>query len=127
MDRSEAITLIARTVHEAIRAYQSARGEDVAPPWPDSGWMQEATRQAVEFALADPTPGAQHDAWVAAKRRDGWSYGATKDASRKTHPSMVEFGALSEAEQRKDALLISLVGAMASVLGVQPVTGRSTR
>ena len=103
MQRSAAITVMTRTVHEAIRAYQRALGEPEAPPWAESEWMQEATREAVEFAVNDPTPGAQHDAWVAAKRRDGWSYGPTKDPDKKTHPSLVEFQGLPDPERRKDA------------------------
>jgi hypothetical protein len=74
----------------------------------------------VEFALGDPTPGAQHDAWMAAKRRDGWSYGSKKNAELKTHPSLVPFDQLSETEQRKDALLIAVVRALAPVVGLPP-------
>jgi hypothetical protein len=120
MDRSEALTLIARTVHEAMRAYRDALGEPALPAWSDSGWMQDSTRQAVEFALSDPTPGAQHEAWMAAKRRDGWSYGPTKDAQLKTHPSLRPFDELAETEQRKDTILIAVVRALAPVMGLQP-------
>jgi len=80
MERSTAITIIARAVHEAIRAYQGALGEEEAPRWDQAGWMQDSTREAVEFALKNPTPGAQHEAWLATKRRQGWSHGAVKDA-----------------------------------------------
>ena len=116
MNRDAKLTVVARAVHEAIRAYQSAMGDAEIPPWEASGWMQRSTREAVEFALSDPTPGAQHDAWAESKRRDGWRYGPIADDARKTHPSVVPFQQLSKAEQRKDALVIAIVQAMAPVL-----------
>lgn len=119
MERQAAVTVIARTVHEAIRASQAALGEKEAPPWLDAGWMQDSSMEAVEFALGDPTPGAQHESWVAAKRRDGWSYGAEKSDAKKTHPSMVPFSDLSLSERQKDEVLIALVKALAPLFGVK--------
>jgi hypothetical protein len=122
MDRTRSLSVIARAVHETIRAFQSALGEPEIPPWPDAGEMQRWTRDAVEFALSNPTPGAQHDAWCASKRRDGWTWGERKDATKKTHPSLVSFDALPEAEKKKDEILISVVQALAPVLGVGRVS-----
>lgn len=121
MDRDVAINAIARSVHEAMRAYQAALGEPLAPPWDEAGWMQDSSREAVEFALQNPTPGAQHEAWVRSKERDGWVYGPNKDERAKTHPSLRPFQELSQTERTKDALLIGLVQALAPLLGVSPV------
>ena len=118
MDRSRAITAIARAVHESIRAYQVALGEQASPPWEQAGEMQQWSRDAVEFALSHPTPGAQHEEWISAKRRDGWTCGPTKDAAKKTHPSLVPFDQLPESEKNKDAILVAVVQALAGVLGV---------
>lgn len=118
MDREVALNTIARAVHEAIRAYQVALAEPAAPPWDDAGWMQNSSREAVEFALRNPTPGAQHEAWLRSKVRDGWVYGPKKDESAKTHPSLRPFEDLSETERTKDSLLIAIVRALAPVLGV---------
>lgn len=123
MNRDVAVNSIARTVHEAIRAYQVALDESVAPPWDDAGWMQDSSREAVEFALGNPTPGAQHEAWVRSKKRDGWTYGATKDETAKTHPSLRPFEELSETERTKDALLIGIVQSLAPLFKVAPRTG----
>jgi hypothetical protein len=118
MNREEIRDLIARSVHESIRAYQLALGEPPIPPWDEAESMQESTREAVEFALRNPSPGAQHDHWVRSKQRDGWTYGPAKDATKKTHPSMVPFDELSETERRKDAILIGVVQALARALGM---------
>jgi hypothetical protein len=118
MDRNIAVNTIARSVHEAMRAYQAALSESVAPPWDDAGWMQDSSREAVEFALHDPTPGAQHEAWVSSKQRDGWVYGPSKDEKAKTHPSLRPFDELPETERTKDALLIGIVKALAPLFGV---------
>jgi len=118
MNREAALEMLARTVHEAMRAYQGALGEPEAPPWPEADWMQASSREAVEFALGNPTPGAQHEAWVRSKERDGWVYGPAKNEATKTHPSLVPFAELSESEQRKDALLLAVVSAVAPILGL---------
>lgn len=120
MDRDVAVNTIARTVHEAIRAYQAALNESVAPPWGEAGWMQDSSREAVEFALSNSSPGAQHEAWVRSKQQDGWVYGAVKDERAKTHPSLRPFQELPEAERTKDALLIGIVQALAPLFGVSP-------
>ena len=116
MNREAKLTIIARAVHETIRAYQAALGEPEAPPWDESGWMQASTREAVEFSLHNPTPGAQHESWCESKRRDGWRRGPVKDAALKTHPSLAPFDELAETERRKDALIIAVVQALAPAL-----------
>jgi RyR domain len=118
MNREVALEMVARTVHEAMRAHQGALGEPEAPPWKDSGWMQASSREAVEFALGNPTPGAQHEAWMQSKQRDGWVRGPVKDEAQKTHPSLVPFEELSDSEQSKDALLIAVVQAVAPIVGL---------
>lgn len=126
MDRATKLLVISRTVHEAIRAFQAALGEREAPAWPESGAMQESTHEAVEFALRNPTPGAQHRAWVESKIRQGWRYGERKDETEKTHPSLVAFEKLSPAEQLKDAILIAVVRALAEPLELAPASPAET-
>lgn len=114
------IDIIARTVHESIRAYQTYLGEAVAPPWEISGWMmQEATLEGVELAIRNPSPGASHELWMQSLIRGGWVYGPEKDAEKKTHPSLIPFEQLSETEKTKDAIVVAISRSLAAVLGVE--------
>jgi len=45
---------------------------------------------------------AEHDDWMAHKRRNGWKYGAQRDDSRKVHDCMKPFLELSERNKEKD-------------------------
>ncbi|MEL6569436.1 MAG: RyR domain-containing protein [Pseudomonadota bacterium] len=111
-DRRKAI---ARTVHEALRAWSAAHGQTPAPHWRMAPkWMKESTLESVDFVLAHPNADdlKQHDQWMEQKRRDGWVYGDVKDEKKKTHPMLVPFEKLPEMEKRKDALLRAVVLAL---------------
>lgn len=108
---------IARTVHAAMRSWANIHSPDKPiPEWDQApGWMHASTFESIDFVLANPQAddGHQHDQWMDQKRRDGWVYGPVKDEARKTHPMMVPFEALPDAEKRKDALLKAIVLALA--------------
>ena len=109
-------TTIARVVHEAVRAFKVARGEDELPPWERApAWMHDASLTAVRDRLADPDapPSAQHEAWLAEKEAAGWRYGPVKDAEARTHPLMIPYAELPVAERQKDALIQAVVDALA--------------
>ncbi|MEZ5997827.1 MAG: RyR domain-containing protein [Hyphomonas sp.] len=111
-DRLEAI---ARTVHTALRGWAMAHGQTDIPDWDDApDWMHSSTRESVLAVLEDRQMDgrAQHEQWMEQKLRDGWRYGAVKDASLKTHPLLVAWDALPEWERRKDALINSIVRAL---------------
>ena len=114
-DSSQQVERIARVVHEALRAWAAAHGQESYPHWRQAkAWMKQSTRESVAFVLDHPDagPGAQHDQWMAQKRRDGWRYGEVKDTGAKTHPMMVPFDDLPAMERAKDALLIAIVQAL---------------
>jgi hypothetical protein len=56
-----------------------------------------------------PTPEEIHDSWMRAYEKMGWRYGPERDPIAKTHPDMVPFDALPEAEREKDAVFLDLV------------------
>ena len=106
------IEVISATVHEALRGYVRAAAGDRMPSWQQAPkWMKRATEDSVRHVLDHPDapPGEQHRNWMDTKRADGWVYGETKDARRKTHPLLIAFEGLPEFEQQKDRLVIAVV------------------
>lgn len=43
-----------------------------------------------------------HDTWAAGKLADGWRWGPRLDEARRTHPSLLPYGQLSESEKEYD-------------------------
>lgn len=104
--------MIARVVHEALRAWAAANGDHSLPAWDEApDWMHESTRQSVSHALNNPdeTGEAQHVQWLRQKRADGWVYGPVRDNQQKIHPMMVPWSELPDVERRKDLLLQAIV------------------
>jgi len=115
MDKCELIEAIARVCHEANRAWCEANNDYSQKPWDEAEeWQRNSALAGVRFARANPDArdSAQHDAWSRDKIRDGWTYGAVKDASAKTHPCLVPFGELPHFQQAKDRLFKAIVGAL---------------
>lgn len=54
----------------------------------------------------------EHIRWSWEKRLAGWIYDSIKDESKKTHPSLVPYEALSESEKQKDRELVKLIPAL---------------
>lgn len=103
---------IARVAHEAVRAWQTANGQDSAPAWSRApAWMKAATLEAVHANTNGDlsTAAARHRQWVDEKKKAGWTFGTKKDARRKTHPLMVAYSQLPEVEKRKDALVSAVI------------------
>ena len=49
-----------------------------------------------------------HDSWWRKYEEMGWTYGAVRDTTKKTHPDMVPFHDLGWEERIKDAVFIAL-------------------
>ena len=43
-----------------------------------------------------------HDLWAEARLADGWTYGLRRDDDKKTHPGLVPYAELTEAEKAYD-------------------------
>ncbi len=74
------------------------------------------------LALTGSTAQEQHEAWLIEKDRTGWKYGAVKDPVLKTHPCMVPYDELPEAQRKKDHLNLATIRAIAAVLGIDYLT-----
>jgi hypothetical protein len=109
------IPAIARACHEANRAWCIAQEDFSQHPWEHAeDWQRHSAIKGVEYALANPhrPDSAMHDAWMADKIKDGWTYGEVKDAAAKTHPCIVPFEQLPEHQQAKDRLFRTIVNAL---------------
>lgn len=112
------VAQIAKVCHETNRAYCSAIGDDSQKPWDEAEqWQRDSAINGVAFKLSNPDApaSAQHDAWTNDKVADGWQYGPVKDASAKTHPCIVPYGALPVEQRLKDYLFVGIVEAFKKV------------
>ncbi len=98
-----AIETIARVAHEVNRAYCEAIGDASQLPWweaPDT--ERDSVRGLLEERYA--TAEDQHEAWLADKAAEGWSYGPTKDVLTKQDPAFVLWDELPEEHRVKAEL-----------------------
>lgn len=107
-------TDIARACHEANRALCEAYGDHSQVPYDDApAWQKKAILNGVEFHLTgEHGPEETHESWMAQKEKDGWTYGPTKDAAKKTHPCMVPYEKLPTMQKAKDRIIAAVVNAM---------------
>jgi hypothetical protein len=107
---------IARTCHEANRAYCAALGDESQLPWEEAPeWQRKSAITGVQFHLSHPdsTPADSHNSWLAEKERDGWKWGPEKNAELKVHPCFVPYEQLPAAQQAKDYIFLAIVRALA--------------
>ncbi len=102
---------IAVMCHEMNRVYCQLLGDLSQPVWDDAPeWQRESAIKGVEFALAgDRKPSDSHESWTKEKVDTGWVYGPVKDPVAKTHPCLVHYDALPEAQKVKDRLFLAIV------------------
>jgi len=63
---------------------------------------QQTSRQRLK------SPKKLHDNWVQAYLAMGWTYGATYDREKRTHPDLVPYSQLGQLERDKDVVFIAL-------------------
>lgn len=112
---------IAKIGHALNKSFCEAIGDFSQLPWDEAPeWQKDSSRAGVEFVKHDRYAGdaALHDAWLAHKVKDGWTYGEVKDAEQKTHPCCVPFDQLPLEQQLKDKLFRQTVIALLPLLDV---------
>jgi hypothetical protein len=116
-----AIETIARVAHEVNRAYCEAIGDASQVPWweaPDS--ERDSVREGVRGVLEEryATAEEQHEAWLADKAAEGWSYGPTKDVLTKQDPAFVLWDELPEEHRVKAELCRAVCREVGIAMGV---------
>jgi hypothetical protein len=111
---------IARVCHEANRAFSLEIDEPPKPSWEEtSAELKESAASGVSLTLTerDTTPRKLHAAWMSFKLQGGWKYGATIDIEKREHPNLIEYDSLSVLQRTKDDLFVSIVNALAHLMG----------
>ena len=106
----------AQMAHELNRAYCATIGDPVAPPWDEATPAQKDRMiVGVRFALENPqaTPEMMHQNWMKTHLDTGWTYGEVKDEVLKTHPCLVEYDQLPEAQLVKDKFIRAVLECLA--------------
>ena len=106
---------IAKVCHNANKAFCEVNNDPSQKDWEQAEeWQRNSAIAGVKYRLENPTAptSAQHDAWMADKVADGWAYGETKDAEKKTHPCIVPYDELPDFQKQKDALFVGIVDSL---------------
>ena len=74
--------------------------------------------------LADMLAKHVHDAWMRVRISEGWSYGPQRDDGRRTHPCLVPFDQLSEADKECDRQVTRATLRAMKMLGFEIVKRR---
>lgn len=114
------IEVCARAAHGVNRAYCRSIGDDSQPSWEDApAWQRQSACAGVKAVLGNPdvTPEQSHEAWLAKKAEEGWTFGEVKDAEKKTHPCFLPYDELSPEQRAKDHLFIATVRETARAIG----------
>jgi hypothetical protein len=112
---------ITKLIYEAARKEAEWSKRPIIPePWEDRDdmfkkQMVDVVRKYIESdKLASPEEA--HDSWMKAYLNMGWKYGEGRDTEKKTHPDLVPFYELPKDERDKDAIFLSLVWLVKSLL-----------
>jgi len=110
-----AIIAIAKTCHEATRAYCETNGDFSHKSWDDvPDWQQDIVIRYVLFILDNPTDTARdlHQKWVEDLEAQGWAWGKTIDPANKLHPDLLDHDLLPIEQRTKDNVLRAIVGTL---------------
>lgn len=104
---------VASVCHDANCRMQRIHN-DPAPslPWDcESDELKQSVIDGVRRVRSGTTPRENHEAWRAYRAAKGWTLGP-KDLVQKTHPSLVPYDELPQAERDKNQLFLLIVTGM---------------
>ena len=118
------VEVIAAACHSAWYAYTVLALGEEGDEWGRApAWQKESVRDAVRFWLslgADTSDieRKSHENWMRQRLEAGWRLGPVKDVQARTHPCLVDYASLPEAQRRKDAVVVQAFRAVSrEVLG----------
>ena len=111
--QEEIVELAAMTAHNVNNALRAGLGETVKPAWQDClPSFRKTVMQGVLGVIQGNGPEKSHESWTAAKAALGWTYGPVENEALKTHPCMVPYAQLPDAQKQKDTIFIATVKAV---------------
>lgn len=106
-------TMVARIIHDAMRALQMAQGFTPSPHWHElAAEIRANAVKGVAAVREGMTPEENHERWRAQLTGQGWVYGERRDAAARTHPMLVPWAQLSDAGRDRDVLFAAIVLAL---------------
>lgn len=69
---------------------------------------------------------SNHDHWARQRISEGWTHGAERDDNKKTHPDLVPYARLSEAEKEYDRTSVIETLKAILALGYEIRSGKTT-
>lgn len=113
------IEAVAAAAHHVNKAWCEAHGDHSQLDWKDApDWQKQSAINGVRGVLVDGNgPRESHAGWLAEKAATGWKYGPVKNPDAKEHPCFVPYDELPPMQKAKDALFVSTVKNVGSVLG----------
>jgi hypothetical protein len=113
------VEIIAAACHQQNKTYCTVMDDGSQVPWLEAPeWQTSSAVNGVKAALTNPNPAASHESWLAQKEEEGWVHGETKDVEAKTHPCMMPYSDLPEAQKRKDHFFIEMAQQLGLVAGL---------
>lgn len=105
---------IASYIYEATRIEAIWSKRPIVPEeWGkrDDAFKKQFINVVADYLNADklPSPEEAHNSWMEAYFNMGWRYGEKRDAEKKTHPDLVPYEQLEQAEKDKDAIFLSFI------------------
>jgi RyR domain len=73
---------------------------------------------SIDATMIEALAAAEHRRWIASRTIAGWRFGETQSESERTHPSMVAWENLTEAEREKDRDFIRHMPTVARAAGL---------
>jgi hypothetical protein len=73
---------------------------------------------SIDASMIDILAAAEHRRWIASRTIAGWRFGQAHSESERTHPRLVDWASLDEADREKDRVVIRQMPTVAAAAGL---------